>query len=247
MGFKRDINTIHCYVDLSQDGNNAMFNREVVHEKFSKEVGSCLKKYGLEYKIEPLGEMGGGAETLLEVLKFAWENKGLVGVVIVLIKMILDIPQYINRRLNTRISLQKPKVLIHLGLETKQDCVDENLGLRLTNLKLLNDEICNKLADKYPVFKFDQSFGLFICPRRFSIRYHLDSERQNVVNSYRLLRLFKSLQIRDNYYSTYTFTKWLFITRLEGELNIEGNVKLRKLRKKYYLLFSTRILNDYFR
>ncbi len=249
MGFKRDINTILCYIDLSETGNDYLFSRGEIHKRFSEEVSCVLQNYGLDCVIQPLGGKGGGAETLSEALKFLWAEKEEAWIVI-LFKMAIATKRHVLQILTKTTFNQRPKAIIDFGIKTEEDFINRNLdfqlGCRLATLKFLSDEVCKKLLRKYPTFRFDQSFNLHIKPLRFSVTYSLDSELQNKLNSLRLIRLFNNLRIRTGFYSTYRFTKWLFISRFDGELKIADKTRIRKPYRQHYLLFSTNILSDYF-
>lgn len=251
MGQRRDIDTIHCYIDFSQDTNNFLFSRWEIHSKISKFIARYLKQYGLQYEIIPLGGMGGGrAETLWNIIKLAWNNKDIIGIFIVSIKAVLDIPKYIKSILNSYAFQSKPSINISFTLQTEQNFTDKDLnialGKRLINLKFISDDICKKLSINYSIFRFNQRFNLFVYPRKFGVSYEFNAEHQNTFNTYRLIRLFKDLRIKDNLSSRYSFTKWFVISRLDEKLNIEGKTRIKTPYKKYYLFLSTHIISDYF-
>src|SRR3989344_5701595 len=226
MGHKRDIDTIRCYFDLSDDGNNMLFSREGVHKRLSKDIGEYLDKYGLQYEILPLGEKGGGGESILwEALKLAWENKSIIGLIFSLIKIGISIPKVTISMLNRMSSQTKPRIIVSLSLETDENFDDRNLTFylcrKLINLKNISDNLLKELSSKYQIFRFDQSFELFMSARHFLIRYEVKAEHQNTFNSFRLVRLFKNLRIKDNSYSVYEFTKFLLVSRFDGSMQVE--------------------------
>lgn len=250
MGYKRDINTIYCYVDLSLEGNKSFFTREQIHSRFSKEIEKIFKKYGLEYEITDLGGMGGGYEQgLIELLKLILATQGLVSFVFEIGKLVIKIPKYFRNILNKIISNESTRAYITLSLETSENWQDKDLGYvlgqKLIVLKRLSDEICVNLKHKYPIIDTDQNFSLFISPRSFSVYYSLPKEQRNIFNTIRLFRLFKGLVIRNNLSISYYFNP-IFIRRIDERLNVESSgARMRTPYKKYYLFLSTRIISDY--
>jgi hypothetical protein len=251
MGYKRDINTIHCYVDLALEGNNQLFSREVIHKKFSEAIKDCFEKYGLDYEIKELagrGGGGGGAQTLMEILKLALETQGIIGLALAVWQIFFDMRKMFKSMLIRMIAQERTRAMINLSFETAEDWKDKSLGYtlgtRLIVSKRICDEICQNLKAKFPIIDIDQSFSLFINPRSFSVHYELPAENQNIFNTFRLMRLFKGLIIKDNIYTNYKF-RTIFIKRTDGKLNVVYGARARTPLKNYFLLFSTRILGDY--
>lgn len=246
MGYKNDLDIIHCYIDFADNGNNAIFNREKIHKILAEEVIGCLEKYKLAFEIKPLGDKGGGArETFLNFLRLAWENKDIIAMLSV---VIWKSPKYLVNFFRKVFDQEGPRIIIDLSLTSNQDFDYEKsefqLGLRMINLKYLNDEICKIIIKKYPIFKLDQSFALFIEPYNFSIHYQISHKYQNTVNSIRLTRLFKNLKIRKNLNTNYSFTGWFLISRSDCVRFLDEDIRVKELFKKYYFVLSTQTISD---
>lgn len=250
MGEIRDIDKIRCYIDLSDDGNNIMLNRQKIYSEFSVKITKYFEQYGLAYEILPLGGKGGGIEKFWDILKFAWENKEFFIIIFTIFKIIGHFPEFLTSSLIRIKSSDYPRAFLSLSLETNDELHDNNLdywlGKRLINLKHISDGICNELLKDYSLFKFDQSFGLFIQPLKFLIIYTVPSEQRNGFNSSRIIRLFNSLKVKTNTSINYNFTRWFAIKRIDGTLVLENKSRATRLNKKYYLFLSTRVLSDYF-
>ena len=240
MGHLNELDIIYCYIDIALDENNLLFNRVVIHDNLSEDVTELFNQYGLSFEILGLAGLGGGAlESLWQAIKFAWDNNGFIGILITLSTSIL----------NKIVHQDKPTIIISLSLKTKDNMcnpTNSELSKRLINLKYINDSICNKLSIKYPIFKFDQMFGLSIDHRHFSVRYLLKNQQQNMLNNLRLLRLFKSINVRRNTFCNYTFIRWFLIKRTDGKLNIDDKgTRQVTLGKNYFFVFSTHVISDY--
>lgn len=251
MGHKWEIDKIRCYIDILQGSSFGFLKRHKIHEIFSKRVSKYLDKYELNYEIIPLGGMGGGVSNiLLDALRALWQSKEILGTIISIYKLIIAIPKYIISLTDNKISSSKPRVQISFGLTVDKDPVYPNIIsasiLRLIMLKHISDDICSKLSKEYSLFKFNQSFSLTVYAHKFSVGYYLGADKQNTINNYRLIRLMKSLYIKENTDITYNFINLNLIQRIDNRLNISGHMRMSTPLKKYYLLFSTKVIADYF-
>lgn len=247
MGKTWDFNTVHCYASIAEDGNNTFFDTSQTRELIVGDIENYFKKYGLNYEIHPPGgKGGGGAETFWNLFKLAWDNKQVIGIVLFLLKKLVDITRNNFYILHVTNSKLRPKVSISLNIELYEDSkwMLTSLSNRLINLKHISDDLCKELSIKYPIFKFNQLFGLSFFPYNFFVKYELRAERQNGFNSMRLMRLFKNLRIRKYYNIRYSFINWFAIMRYDIP-GVEMNGK-NKSSKKYYFFFSTNIISDYF-
>lgn len=254
MGKLTDIDTIHCYIDLSLESNQSLLDRRKIHKTIIKDVEQYFKKYGLSYEIIPLGGMGGGGWSNLfwEGLKIALDNKDILAFIISSVKILWNIPNIIKSLITSYISNSYLKVVIDLSLKSNTPYTNEELlwfnpsiQKKLVNLKFISDDLCNNLKAKYSIFKFDQSFSISVSSREFWVTYNLPAEKQNKFNSYRLIKLFNSIEVRDKFYSIYDFTKFLLISREDGGLSIKKSYRMRSPKIKYYLFISTKIIDDY--
>lgn len=253
MGQIKESDIIHCYIDLSDKGNNLFLNRSFIHDKLSNEVGDILKRYGIRYSIEPLGEKGAGIEVIgliPKIIKYIIGEVGTLGIVSIII------PQIIKRKCNSFIF--KNKARAHIGFsivvpdsfqKEEFERVGKWVGEIMTSIKNLNDVVCKELNEKYPLLVFDQGLGLSIPSLEYWISFEINAEQQGLFNKYRLLRLFRALKIREQFYSIYRFTRFFLISREDGELKIDKvdkDFRTRRLEKKYFMFFSSNILKDLF-
>lgn len=246
--FESDI--VHCYIDLSDNGNNLLFNRSFIHTELSKRVSRIFNRYGIKYEIEPLGDKGGGGGVIMSVF---WEIINAVWREIVTMPPII-IPLLARYKLGGSLSRNMARVDIELSIRSNEQCPDEDIfitskwmGEKLIELKYLSDVICRELSSRYSLFKYDQGFELSLPSLEFWVRYKINSEQQNIFNTYRIIRLFKALKIRKKFFSTYLFDRWLVIVREDGSLRQEDSFTRTRARgKKYYLVFSSNIIQDLF-
>lgn len=245
-----ELDLVYCRVYFSMWGNGDLFNKQELEENLTNEAISYLGRLGVSCKAEMPSQMGGGGfDGLFEGLRFAWEHRDFIAIGSALISLVKS---YARILLSKKIDISKPRMDVVLRLKIKdqfnnsqKNSINKLLIGRLINLKNLNDALCKVLTEKYPIIIFDQSLKLSIYSRSFRISYSIPKENQTLFNEFRLIRLFKSLKIKENRDCSYNFTKWLSISRLDRKTKYENEFWVTDSKsKKYYLFLSLNILGD---
>src|SRR5258706_2906363 len=150
-----DLDTVYCSVDLIS-GNNILFDRAFLFDKFNKEAEKYLKDNGVKCEIEGPASLGGGAGFLLDLIKQLWANKAIFIIVFVLAKWLFG---FITK---SRFD-EKPRVCVSLRIKTDSDleyvenaALEGMLTSRLINLKNLSDGLCDVFEKQNPIFNYDQ-------------------------------------------------------------------------------------------
>lgn len=179
MGTVDSSKIIECYIDLSDYGNNYLFDRAAINKIISKDVSAYMDKYGLKYEILPLGGKGGGGGIFRlfgEGLKIAWDNREYIEAILALIKIAIKIPRFIYFLLNQTSFTEKPRVDINLGIELKDEVsawernmpfLNMYLAKKMLSLKQISDDLYDYLSDKYTLFKFDRSLSIYMPDAKF--------------------------------------------------------------------------------
>jgi hypothetical protein len=200
----------------------------------NKQAGTILKKYGVKFEIgRPAGLGGGGALTIIELLKQLWHIKDYIGFLFLIIKTCY-------KYLTAFLLKDNPRVNVNLYFETKSDLkyvepsdLEWIIISNMINLKSLSDEICKQLKKTYPIFLFDQSFAANIYDFSFRINYHLKDEYRNKINKYRITNLFKKISIKKNKEYNYDFKKFIVIEEWEDDLKIDHGIWMNSSKRKY--------------
>lgn len=241
-----DLNLVYCSVDLIS-GNQALFDRSVLFKKFSGVAAKYLKDNGVKYKIEGPASLGnGGLGFFFDVLKQLWSNKEIFGILFLIAKqvpkLLVDSPFADKPRVYVSLRIKSGKELDYV----KNRDLEQLLVDRLINLKNLSDGLCDLLEKQYPIFAFDQSFGARLLAISFRVSYLIPHEKCTAFNKSRLIRLFKSVRVKNNLDSNYVFNKFNFVEGTNGKTTYEGESWMGdRKRNKYFFFVSSRIISDY--
>lgn len=251
------LNTVYCQVDISLSGNNYLFDRVKLHKKFTKEMTQYLKTYGVKYKVEPLSGLGGGGvgEGLLFLLKTMWDQRGILGVIFTIFRLISNHVFMANfLKLFYKVDHTKPRMKIFLRLKTDDQYGERELNYlngdlinRILNLQGLSEGLFNLLTTNHPLFLFDQEIRASIYSKSFRVLYSIPHEMQNKFNTFRVRRFIQALRIKDMQDIEYGFPNNLFAVRTESKLiyNNLGSFMKDRTSKTYYFFISSKVIMDY--
>lgn len=232
-----ELEIVHCAIDLITD-NNVLFDRSKLFPKLNAKAAKYLEHYGVKFEIgKPAGLGGGVIGKLFDIIKELWANKEIIGI-------LLAISNHLYKSLIRLTNKNRPRVNVSLRIETVTDLeyvqdsdLDSIVISELINLKNLSDGLCSLLKQDYPIFVFDQSFGVSIQKKSFSVNYFISDEYRKSFNRYRIMRLFERLKIESNVASRYSFNRWLLIECVRGKQNYEKGVWIGdRNRKKSFCL-----------
>lgn len=248
-----EFNKIFCYVDVSQE-NDFFSDRKKIHKALSKEISRYFNKYKIDFAILELGSLGGGAETFWQALVWAWNNQNIIGVITFLGGVFIGLPSKIEHALKKYLDSKKPIIFLSLGIESDKDYSDSEIQIlnrfapkRLEKLKVLSDDLIDHLSKYYSIYRFNQEVGITIRSRSFWIDYQMNHNKRNIVNNFRLNRLFRAFKISDNHFSIISFAKFGLIKREDRHAeSIGGRGRMSDKIENYYLMFSTRLIKDLF-
>lgn len=242
----RQIDTVHCGFEYTDNQYYFLLDGDTIHKQLTAETLDLIKKYGINCKEMPLGERGGGLDTFFEALKLGWQHGGIIEAIASGFGHII----YISKRYFQGYAASvKPGLTLYLGLQSESlqdDDVVHSGGYKLVTLKLLADEICEFLFKKYPLFNFSQTLSLTYQPQKISINCSIPFKKRTDFNNYRIIKILNNIKIRPNKYYDISFMKFFFINRNEAEFKVDENSWVRGKGKNFYLLFSSKILRDYF-
>lgn len=232
-----DLKIVHCTVDLIS-GKHILFDRTLVFKKMNRDAEEYFEHYGVKFEIGRIAGLGGGGiATLFEVIKTLWAKKEIIGIAFTVFKHLYNF-------LIKPLEQDKPHVRVSLWIQTDADMLyvrdhDLNWVVRdaLVNLQDLSDGLKKSLKKKYPIFVFDQTFGVYIHNKNYKAYYSLFNEQDNSFNRYRLTLLFKKLKIMSNSSVEIRFNKWFLIERFDAETEFHNGLWLGdRNRKKSVLL-----------
>lgn len=247
----KELNTIYCYIDLAQK-DWGTYDRLKLNAIFRKDIKNYCKSNGVNIKILELGGGGGGAETLLDIFRFLWQNKGIIGLLVSVPRAIAWIYSQIIKKIEGLLEQKKPSIYISFEFRLDDDYTDVEIKElnkiipeKLTSLIMISDDLINTLTKKNSAFLFDRSFRASVACQSYWIQYSIRNKKWNNVNKFRLLRLFKAIKIRSSFYSSFDFEKWVLISRTDGWTEISKNAKVSSTGRTYYLIVSNKLLKDY--
>jgi hypothetical protein len=185
---------------------------------------------------------GGGLDTILNILKTAWQNKDIIYAIFNIAYLLKR--NYLNW-IDDYLKKNKPRVVIILVVNYSTTGDYWCIGDEINGLKFLADEIYRELSKKYPIFIFDQSLFVTFEDLEKRADCYITSEKNNKFNRYRLFKIFDSFSGKRNMQYHFSITNFFAVKRTENELNRSGSSWIGSNSKYYYLFFSSRILSDY--
>lgn len=251
MGQINTSNIIHIYLDLSQTGNNELFERYTTQSIIKPIVENVLDKYGLHYEIKDLGAMGGGGglgPTVLELVKQFIDNKDYIGFISYLIGRLKKIT---NSLVEMSLLSHKPKIYISFELEDEsiyEDASNRYLSSqainKLLNLSSILDRVIDEIHATFPIFNFEKVLGITYANPKFSITYLQESLGTNFINKGRLQNLINSLKFKPNN-NIRLYLRFPLIERVDTTTYFNKGTE-KYITKKYYIVISSNIIKDYF-
>lgn len=232
-----DLVIVHCAIDLIS-GNNVLFDREILFSDFNEVAAKYFTKYGVKFKIGRIAQLGGGAFILIEIIKQLWAHKEIL-------KIFFEVIRHGYKILINLNDKNKHRVHVNLWIETDADLeyvhnseLKQLIVPELIILKNMSDDLCKILKDKYPLFVFDQIFGVYLVKKNFSTRFFLADEYQNSFNKMRLSHLFNNLKIEDNFATEFRFNKSYLIEYKKFDCKyLDGGGAMKKYKEKQLWVF----------
>lgn len=240
MGYSSELDTIKCSVDVGLSKFFGLYDRVKVQKDLTAVAANVIRTYGVKVEELPAAQLGGGGlDTLIHLLKTAWEHKDLIAFIGALIG---SAKTRIIRMQNASLDRQSPRLVVYLGIDSNkpEDAANQlMLAARIKMLKSFADAICLKLAQEYPVFLYDQSLDVHYRPKSYFLSLKLKHEHQSRFNTWRLHRVADSVEIIPSAYINYQFGRVLVrVSKGEAKaISSQGWSRSAKT-KKSYLFFS---------
>lgn len=250
MGHLDTSNFVHIYVDLSQKGNNELFERSPVHELLKPIIGKVLRRYGLHYNIMELGGMGGGGgtgPTAWEIIKQFIEYKELVGLAVYLLNSLKSV---IAGAIGLVASYSSPKIYLSFKLEDESvyetpdiKSLSAQFSSKLLNLNQVMEVVIKEIMEELPLFDIEKVLRFSFTSLDYHITYTQGSCKSSSWNKSRLVILIKGLKVLPETDTTYELRRFL-IRRTDGLKKFARKKQTQYITKKYFMLFSSRIFGE---
>lgn len=253
LNVSNELDKISCCVDFSNLSNFDLLNRDFLLKKFQEESKKFFKKNGIKYEIEDPGDKGGGGlSNLWEILKQLWVYKDFMLFISSFFGYFVHI---YNSFLEKNTISQKPRIEISLIINSKKKLNKKRLKIfqgwyfvnKISNLLIIGNALCNEINNLHNYLCCDLSVRCVISGNNYMVNFDIPHEDRTDKKISKLLHIIKNLKIKNNKYSDYNFAKWNLIKRTDSEFEIEENSSSCGPNfNKYYLLFSSKIIKDYF-
>lgn len=247
--YSKDLDVVHCTVDISLIGNNRLFDRLQLHKLFISEVTDIFNKYGVRYEIEPLQGLGGGGigEGLISVLRSLWHQKMIHDFIISSVKLLFSryVIGFIQKQFS-KVDRTVPRMMIFLKITTDKELtkeyetyMDSAVIDRLLNLRRISSAIFNILSKNYPMFLFDQTIRASIYSKSFRVSYFVPHEMHQSFEGKGIEKTIKSMKIKEGTDSEYSLLNNFIVKKTERKTKfmMHGFVSEQKIKYRYYPAF----------
>jgi len=241
----KDLKHVNCYVFFSRI-NKSSIDYQVLYENLVRDISLGLKKYGItSYEFYEAGGGGDGLETIWDLLKILWENKDVISFVGSLISFFKNFFYQLEVR---KVEKFYTEALVVFRLETNSKFnslskgeIEDTVSFTLANLLTITNAILDDQKSKYSAIHFNLSVEARLPFYDFSSTFNLIQEYRKSREK-QMLRFLKSLKIKKGVTIQHDLIPLHFVKRTDRTVDSKGYSHF----KKYYMLFSTKILRDYF-
>jgi len=232
---------------FSSESNVDLFDRVEFYKKLNKQASDYLSHTGVNFiDVGQRGAGGGGGGTFIAILISALKSFNLPLLFNLLKSTYTKYLENDTRKL-------RPRIRIYFWIETNKGLTKINVkdferlaSRKLSNLLILANSLCQFLSSKNTYLNCDFSVAVKVDARHSELEFYMNHESRTKKNIDRFLRIINNIKVKEGLVSNYSFTNWFAISRFDSKsLFSEGALHL-KYQRKYYLLFSTRIISDFF-
>jgi hypothetical protein len=158
----KDLLEVTFFVYFTPEGNFSIFDQNKVYSDLCKLVSKTLASYGIKHKdLGPVGGLGGGAETFIDIIRMLWDFKALIPALIALYRYSKRLLQkYFNARTDT----QWPHILVNFSIGTDAQVnrlsssdLQYILSPKLSNLLQVSESVAKEIREKYKYMQVDYS------------------------------------------------------------------------------------------
>ncbi len=244
MTLEEELNRVYCRVLYMPTVDRLIVNDKIC-EKLTKEAVKRVKSYGINCIEEEISPRGGGFETLWNIVRELWEMKDFIGIPLAIFRTTVMFVKYPFER---HLTNSKPTLVIFLKIRKKSSQDDWHAPVedKLVDLKFLAQDLSDWLKEQYPIYTFDQQFGLSLYPESYRVSVYQVSNKTSAYNNGRLIRRLRTLKPRNNANIDIRFSKFLFLKQTVSPVTCDGQGWMGENKyNNYFTIFSSRLIIQY--
>lgn len=246
MAAEEELNKIYFRVEPTHKGNLFLGNSSSA-DILTKIGISKIKSYGYDCVEEPISPKGGAGEFWWETVKFLWEFRDVIGIIITTGQ---TIKHSVNRLVNKRHEQLKPTYMISLRVRKTTPSKEHEwyieISDKLVGLKLLSQELYTFFSQEYPLFNFDQQIGVSISSKSFRVMVFLPHEKAGKISNYRLAKLLKIIKEKNNTQVIVDFGRFLLMRRNYSYVQADNSFWTGSIHSKtYYTFLPTKLYSRF--
>lgn len=244
MTLEEELNTVYCHVHYRPTVSRLLTN-DAICEKLTKEAVSRIRSYGINCIEEMVAPRGGDYGSLWSYVAYLWENRRFSGLILAVFRALL---WSIKHPFSHRLANSKPTLVIFLKIRKRSEKEDWHgpINEKLVDLKHLAQDLSNWLGLKYPIYSFDQQFGVSLSPESYRVNVYQSRNKTSSYNNGRLICRLRALKPQNNVDIRIDFSKFLFLRQTVNPTTCDGQMwRGENKYKTYFTVISSRLITRY--